>query len=86
MINCKHINPYKSKLRANKVKYIKSSVLYTTTHDMKVPFRILEFSSSKIKTYLFHVDNTRGDDRIRYDMIIGHHLIVYLGLKDYFGL
>ena len=37
MINLKHINPYKIKLRANKFIYITVSGPYTTTHDVKVP-------------------------------------------------
>ena len=76
MINCKHINPYKSKLRADKVEYSKSSGLYTTTHDVKVPFIILEISSSKIKTHCSHIGNAQSDDRNRYDMIIGHELML----------
>ena len=58
MINSKHINPYKFKLRANKFNYITVSVPYTTTHDVKVPFSIPEFYSSKIITHQFHIDNT----------------------------
>ena len=38
MIKINHINPYKSKLRAKKVYPITASVLYKTTHDVKVPF------------------------------------------------
>ena len=76
MINCKHINTYTSKLRADNYKYSNDSGLYTTTHDVKVTFRIIEFYSRKIKTHFFHADNVKGDDRIRYDMIIVHELMV----------
>ena len=43
-----------------------------------------EFSSSKIITHQFHIDNIWGDERIGYDMIVGHDLMVQLGLKDDF--
>ena len=81
MIKCKHINPYKSKIRSHKVKYSTAAGPYTTTHDMKAPFIMPEFSSSKIITHLFHVDNACGDEGIIYDMIIGRDLMVQLGLK-----
>ena len=81
MIKCKHIKCYKTKLRDNKVKYGTADVLYITTQGVKVPFSIPEFSSSKIITHQLHVDNARGDEVIRYDMIIGSDLMVKLGLK-----
>ena len=84
MINCKHTNPYKFKLRANIFNYITVSGPYTTTHDVKVPFSIPEFYSSKIITHQFHIDNTLGDKRIGYDMIVGHDLMLQLGLKSDF--
>ena len=85
MINCKHINPYNSKLKANKVKYSTASVPYKTTHDLKVSFSMLNFYSRKIKTYSFHVDNAGLDAGIFYDMNIGRYLMVQLGLKAKFG-
>ena len=48
MINSKHINPYKSKLISNKVEYRTASGPYKTTHDVKVPFSMPEFSNRKI--------------------------------------
>ena len=38
MIKCKHINPYKFKLRANKVNYSMVSGPYKITHNVKVIF------------------------------------------------
>ena len=77
-----HIKIYKVKLRVNKVEYIMAADLYSTTHDMKVPFSMREFSSSKIITYLLHVHNEGGYLNIGYIMIIGPDLMVQLCLKD----
>ena len=52
---------------------------------MKVPFRMKYFSSSKIITHHFHVDNAGGDSRMGYDMIIGRELMAQLGLKANLG-
>ena len=46
MIKRKHINPYKSKLGSNKFKYSIVSGPYNTAHELKVPFRMTEVSSS----------------------------------------
>ena len=73
---------YKVKLRANKVEYIMAADLYSTTNYMKVPFSMPDFSSRKIITYWFHVDNEGGYLKIGYDMIIGRDLMVQLCLKD----
>ena len=43
-----HINPYKSKLRANKAEYITAACPYKTTHDVKVSFSMPEFSIRKL--------------------------------------
>ena len=43
-----------------------------------------EFSSSNIKVHRFHVDNNKGELGIGYDMIIGHDLVVQLGLTANF--
>ena len=85
MIERKHINPYKSKLRANKVEYNTASGPYKTTHDAKVPFSMPQFSNRKIITHCFHIGNTQGDTGIGYVMIIGHDLMFQLGLKEKFG-
>ena len=85
MIKSKHINPYKSKLRANKVEYSTASGLYKTTHDVKVPFSMTDFSNRNIITHRLHIDNAQGDTGIGYDMIIGHDPMVQLFLKSKFG-
>ena len=85
IIKIKHINPYNSKLRAKKVKYINSSGPYKTTHDVKVPFSMTEFSNKRIITHRFHIDNAQGDTGIGYAMIIGCDLMVKLGPKANFG-
>ena len=43
-----------------------------------------EFSNSKTINHHFHVDNNKGESGIGYDMIIGHELMVQLGLTDNF--
>ena len=71
-------------MRSNKVEYITAVVMYCTTHDVKVPFCMPYFSSRKIMNYRFHVNNEKGKSDIGYDMIIGHNLMVQLGLTDDF--
>ena len=58
MINFNYTNPYEFKLRANKVEYNTAGGPYKTTHDVKVPFSMLYFSSRKMITHHFHVDKT----------------------------
>ena len=43
-----------------------------------------EFSSSRIINHRFHVDNDKGESVIGYYMIIGHDLMVQLGLTAKF--
>ena len=82
MTNHKHIKTYKSKLRSKKVKYITDAGPYTTTHYVKVPFSIMPyFSRIKNVMHFYHIDNTWGDEGIRYDIIICCILIVKLDLK-----
>ena len=56
--------------------------MYCTTHDVKVPFCMQEFSSIKIINYHFHVNIDKGKSGIGYVMIIGSGLMVQLGLAD----
>ena len=70
MIKRKHINYYRSEIRTNKVKYTMDAGPYRTANDVKVPFSIPEFSRRKIITHNFHVDNSRGDEVIGFDVII----------------
>ena len=84
MIKCKHINPYKFKLRANKSYYITAAGTYTTPHYVKVPFSMPEFSSRKHLMHIFHVDIARFDKGVGYDSIIGCDLMVQLCLKTDF--
>ena len=57
---------------------------YFMTHDVKVPFCILENSISNIISHHFHVDNNEGDLGIGYNMIIGCYLMVHIYLLNYF--
>ena len=61
MIKCKNINTYKSKLRANKVKYSMTDGLYSTTHGAKVPFIMPKVSSRKVITHRLHIDNRKAN-------------------------
>ena len=58
---------------------------YTTTYDVKVTFTISDLYSRKIITHRLHIDKTRGNEGIACVMIIGHDLMVKLGLKTDFG-
>ena len=71
-------------MRSNKVEYSTDAGVYCTTHDVKRPFFMLEFSIRKIINHKFHVNNNKGESGIGYDMIIGYKLMVQLGLTDYF--
>ena len=71
-------------MRYNKVEYITASGVYYTTHDVKVPFCIPQFSISKIFNHRFHIDNNKCESGIGYYMIIGRDLMVQLGLKGNF--
>ena len=51
---------------------------------MKVSFATTGFSSSKINTRLFHVNNEEVDTSIRYYIIISYELMVQLGVKANF--
>ena len=72
MINRQHTKNYERKMWSNKVEYSTSNGVYCTTHDVKIPFCIPEFFSSKIINFCFHVDNDKGESGIGYDMIIVH--------------
>ena len=78
MINSKHMKPYKSWLRPNKVNYSTYDISYCTMIDMKVPFRMPYISGRNIMTHCFHVDIQKGESGIVYDMIIVHDLMVEL--------
>ena len=52
--------PYKHKMRSNKVEYSTDVGHYCTTHEVKLPFCMPEFSGSKIILQRFRVDNNEG--------------------------
>ena len=56
-IKQKRINPYKSKLRANKAEDRTASDTYKPMHGVKFTFSTPEFSSTVIITHNFHVVN-----------------------------
>ena len=49
-------------------------------YDVKVPFGMSDFSSSKKILHRFNIDNDEGKLSIGYDMIIGRDLLVQLVL------
>ena len=55
--NTKH---YERKMRSNKVEYTTDADVYCMAHDVKVPFCMPGFSSSKIINHCFHVENNKG--------------------------
>ena len=76
MIKRRHNKHYERRMRSNRVEYSTAASVYCTTHDVKVPFCIPEFSSSKIINHRFHVDNYEVESGIGYDVIIGRELMV----------
>ena len=54
---------------------------YCTTHDVMMTFCMPDFSSSNIIEQRLHVDDDKGELGIGYDMIIGHDLMIKLGLS-----
>ena len=60
MIKRKHTKYYEGKMQSNKVYYSTAAGVYCTTHDVKVPFFMPEFSSSKIINHRLHVNNNKG--------------------------
>ena len=83
-IKIKHTKYYERKMRSNRVEYNTAAGVYCTTHDVKVPFCMLEFSGSKKINHRFHIDNDKGESGIGYDMIIVRELMVQLGLAANF--
>ena len=71
-------------MRSNKLEYSTAAGVYCTTYDIKVPFCVPEFSSSKIINHCFHVDNNKGESVIGYYIIIGCDLMVHKGLTSNF--
>ena len=58
-------------MRSNNVEYGIAAGFYWMTHEVKVPFCMPQFSSSKIIKRRFHVNNHKGELGIGYDTIIG---------------
>ena len=67
-------------MRSNKEEYRTAVGVYCTTHGVKVPFCMPEFSSRNIINNFSHVDNNEGESGIGYDIVIGRDLVVQLGL------
>ena len=86
MIKLKHHKQYKRKIRYNKVDYSTATGVYRTAHDIKDPFCMIEFSSSKIINHLFRVNDDKGESEIVYDMILGRDLMLQLGLTANLGV
>ena len=71
-------------MRSNKVEYSTAAGLYCTTHDIKVPFGMPEFSSIKIINHRFNSNNNKGESGIGYNIITDRDLMVQLGLMTDF--
>ena len=69
-------------MHSDRVEYSKDSGTYCMAHDVKVTFYIVDFSSSKIISHQFHINNNEGKLVIAYAMIIDRELMVKLGLFD----
>ena len=64
----------------NQEQYGTAAGFYYTKNDVKAPFCMTELSSNKIIEHHLHVDNNKGELEIGYEIIIGHDLMVQLGL------
>ena len=64
MIKRKHTKYHERKMRSNKVEYSTAAGVYCMTPDVKVPFFIPGFSSSKIINHRLHVNNDKGESSI----------------------
>ena len=84
MIKRKHTKYYERNMRYNTVEYGTDSGMHCLAHDVKVPFYMPDFYSSKMINHCFHVDNEKGELGIGYDMIIRRDLMVQLGLTANF--
>ena len=71
-------------MRSNKVEYGTDDGVYCTTHDVKVPFCMPDFSSSNLINHRFHDNNYRGKSGIGYYIIVDRDLMVQLGLEENF--
>ena len=76
MINCKHINIYNKKISYINFKYSTDTGFYTSTHDVKVLFHMPYFYRSTMIMYFLNKDNSQGDERIGYDMIMVGDVVV----------
>ena len=85
MIKMKYTKSYDWNMCFNKVGYITNTTLSWKSHDVKGKICVLDFSISKIISHWFHIDNDEGDPRIEYDMILGRHIMVQLGIKADFN-
>ena len=86
MINIKHTKHYEYNIFSNKLEYSTAAGVYCTTPNVKVPFYMPEFSSSKIINRRFHIDNDKGESGIGYNMFIVGDLMLHLGLADDFSV
>ena len=71
-------------MHSNRVEYSTADGVYCTMTEVKLPFCMTEFYSSKIINHRFHVDNNKGKSGKGYEMIIGRDLMVQLGLTAKF--
>ena len=84
MIKRRHTKPHNTEMCYNQVEYITAAEPYCTINDAKVPFFMPYFSSSKIISHRFNIDNNECESGISYDTIIGCDLMVHLGILSNF--
>ena len=80
MIKKRHTRPYERNMSYNNVECSTLAGTYCITHDAKVPFCMPELSIRNRISHRFQVDNDEIKLGIGYAMIIGHDLMVKLGL------
>ena len=69
---------------SNKAEYSTAAGTYCAIHDSKVLFCMPYFSSSKIISHRFNIDNNEDESGMGYEIIIGRDLMVQLGLLTKF--
>ena len=84
MIRRTYVDKFRKDFRDNKITYDTAGGDYSTKHDVKINFTLPEFSSSKIITHRFHIDDDRKHNNLGYDMIIGQDIMRKIGcITDY---
>ena len=84
MIKKLYVRKLLEKFRKNKQEYDTAAGIYTSNYEIKIDFMLAEFSTKKLITHRFHVNDKQKCSDIGYDMIIGQDLMTKIGLGSCF--